>query len=155
MSQLLGAKLPRPLYKYIFSFCSPGAGFPPFSSVAASILLWTSSLVTWSLYKNVQYPWVEPAFFSLNLQLMSLFHRHTEFIEITMQCFGFTYDLRDCWLPIFKSCCDLCHPWENFWFWAAIWNNCSKIFEVCSSFYYTFTWSLSGSQRRWTGYNGL
>ena len=32
-----------------------------------------------------------------------------------------------------KSCSGLCNPWENLWFGAIIWNNCSKVLEACYS----------------------
>ena len=32
-----------------------------------------------------------------------------------------------------KSCSGLCNPWENLWFGAIIWNNCSKVLKACYS----------------------
>ena len=36
-------------------------------------------------------------------------------------------------LQLCKSYSGLCNPWENLWFAAIIWNNCSKVLEACYS----------------------
>ena len=83
----------------------------------------------------------KPAFFSLTLQSRSMIHRHTEIWKwqgstsaspliiwskryVVISPNGF---------HLCKSCSGLCNPWENLWFGAIIWNNCSKVLEACYS----------------------
>ena len=45
--------------------------------------------------------------------------------------FGYVFIALD-WLQLCKSCSGLCNPWENLWFGAIIWDNCSEVHEACT-----------------------